>query len=192
MEDNDCDWGSTSFADEEHGYTEDSFGSNVPRSIWPLSGTNDPGFEKPVWNDSDGTRPSSSARRQSQLLHQGPKIKKGWGPESRAKAPDPHDFYDFQRSSDAYICLRVMGYRFCTLDDIVHIGSKVEDLLLAKDRPMTERNRAARRRKPNAFHWIDENWSNIDPDMFKIAVFAVLGDPTCPRIRRRHGVKTRD
>jgi hypothetical protein len=181
-------WGSACFAEEEQVGFEDSFGSNELSSTWSLPDMNAPS-EIPVRTDLPGARRLVSVCKYPGLLHSVPRVKKGWGPESRAKAPDPHDFYDFQRSSEAYVRLRVMGYQFFTLADIVHIGSRVEDLLLSMEKPMTERNRAARRRKPNAFHWLDENWPNISPDMFKIAVMAVLGDPSRQRIRRRHGVK---
>jgi hypothetical protein len=115
--------------------------------------------------------------------------KKGWGPESKARAPDPHDSYDFQRCSPAYARLTALGYKFIRLEEIVHLSSKIEDVLLSQDKAMTERNRAARRRKPNAFHWLDENWSEITPQIYDSVAFAVLGHPAFPRIRRRHGVK---
>jgi hypothetical protein len=179
-------WESAGFADQEHETTEDPFGTNEQPSTWPFLDLKGGGSGISVQNGAGQPRLN---HRHAPLLNPGAKTKKGWGPESRAKAPDPHDFYDFQSRSSAYILLRVMGYKFFTLGDVVRIGSHVEDLLLAKDTPMTERNRAARRRKPNAFHWLDENWANITPEMFKTAVVAVLGDPSSLRIRRRHGVK---
>jgi hypothetical protein len=142
--------------------------------------------------DTPGSQPSSFTSRHPPVPDPAPRTKKGWGPESRARAPDPYDNYDFQRFSNAYIRLRVMGYEFFTLADVVRIGNIVEDQLLAKEKPITERNRAAHRRKPNAFHWLDENWPNITAEMFNNAVIAVLGDPSYPRVRRRHGVKPSD
>lgn len=115
--------------------------------------------------------------------------KKGWGPESKARAPDPHDSYDFETRSPAYARLTFLGYRFIRREEIVRLCGKIEYLLLSQDKAMTERNRAARRRKPNAFHWLDENWSEITPQIYDSVAFAVLGHPAFPRIRRRHGVK---
>jgi hypothetical protein len=150
----------------------------------------------PDLNPASSGIPGNAGHWSMGVVHKEPEIqtfqtktKKGRGPESKVHAPDPHDCYDFQNCSPSYARIMFLGYQYCTLDDIVHIGGKVEDLLLSENKPITERNRAARRRKANAFHWIDENWAEIAPEMYDSSVLAVLGDPEIPRTRRRHGVK---
>jgi hypothetical protein len=181
--DNTAFWGSQ-YVDDECAFSDDWLESLDEPSLWPISD------ETPFECGASVTQTIVPHREHQQLNCSGQRTKKGWGRESKANAPDQHDCYDFEKCSLACIQLRQMGYKSLTLTDIVHIGGKVENLLLAQERPVTERNRAARRRKPNAFHWIDENWPNIDSDMFEKAVLAVLGKPDCPRIRRRHGVKS--
>jgi hypothetical protein len=72
-----------------------------------------------------------------------------------------------------------------SLADVVHISNLIENLLQVQRAPVTRRNRAARRRKPNAFHWLDENWGEITPAVYDPAVFAVLGTPAPSKAKQQ-------
>jgi hypothetical protein len=169
------------FPDEDFWATDEAFGvydpSPNPAPEIQAADSPDPSTDSsspiPVSTESD---PEAETPRQ--------RTKKGFGPESKTNAPDQYDSYDFQRRSPAYIRLRLLGHESFTLSDVVHLCSSMENMLLAQGRPITERNRAARRRKPNAFHWLDENWSQITPQMYDPTAFAILGNPACRKTRR--------
>jgi hypothetical protein len=57
------------------------------------------------------------------------------------------------------------------------LSNSIERWCTANGIALTVRNRAARRRKRNAFHWIDENWRAIVP-VYDEAVVRTLGPPT--------------
>jgi hypothetical protein len=158
-------WGSPTYADNHDGLFGESFWS----------------FDR----SSNDQSQKQAAVTQFPVSAESPRIrqrtKKGTGPESKANAPDRHDSYDFQNCSRAYMRLRVLGCELLTLSDIVHLCAMIESLCQARGKRMTQRNRAARRRKPNAFHWLDENWDVIAPYMYDPAVFAILGVSACPR-----------
>jgi hypothetical protein len=167
--------------------TDDGFGSFDVSPIWSPTELSRISVETPDSNDSPVPTSAGETDSQSKAGHHREKTKKGYGPESKAKAPDPHDYYDFETLSPSYIRLRLVGYEGFTLDDIVLLCNRVENLMLMHGRPTSDRNRAARRRKPNAFHWLDENWSEITPQLYDAAAFAVLGSPAFPKARNRRG-----
>jgi hypothetical protein len=107
------------------------------------------------------------------VIHQ--RVRKGDGAESKKKSPDQYDQYHYKAKSVAYARITALGYRTISLVQIVRIGGFVENWLQAAHMPMSERNRAARRRKPNAFHWIDENWQWMRLVPFDGIVMTVLG-----------------
>jgi hypothetical protein len=109
------------------------------------------------------------------------RTRKSWKSESKASAPDEHDHCDFEHHSPAYLRLRLLGFSQISLQKILHIGGLIEDLAQTRGVTITQRNRAARRRKPNAFHWLDENFHAIRPSVYDQAVLAVLGNASGPR-----------
>jgi hypothetical protein len=86
------------------------------------------------------------------------RIKEGTGPESKQGSPDRYDYSAFERYSVAYARLRLLGYHGINIHELVHVRNIIENFLGRTGIRLTGRNRAAPRRKPNAFHWIDENW----------------------------------
>jgi hypothetical protein len=91
------------------------------------------------------------------------RVRKGEGPESRKRAPDPYDNYPFDTVSFAYARLALHGLHGIRLVSLVKLTNAIEQALIAAGRRLTPRNRKAKRRKSNAFHWLDENWSAIAP-----------------------------
>jgi hypothetical protein len=106
-----------------------------------------------------------------------PRVRKGQGPESKKNAPDLHDLYRFEARSVAYARMVALGHRNVSLVQIVQIGGFIEEQLRAAYAPISQRNRAARRRKPNAFHWLDENWRCMGLIPFDQIVIDILGIP---------------
>jgi hypothetical protein len=102
-------------------------------------------------------------------------VRKGEGTKSKAKSPDPHDGYPFETKSFSYARIISMGYVGATLVQVVRIGSLIERHMRDVRIHLSRRNRAARRRKANAFHWLDENMPKIGLMLFDRTVFAVLG-----------------
>jgi hypothetical protein len=108
-------------------------------------------------------------------------LPKGEGAGSKANSPDQHDDYPFETISFAYANIVAMGYRAISLVQIVRISRLIEEVLRRANVPVSQRNRAARRRKPNAFHWLDENWPFIRLIPFGQIVMSVLGFPSFRR-----------
>jgi hypothetical protein len=102
------------------------------------------------------------------------KVRKGDGPESRLNAPDPWDNYRFEDHSPAFKRLRELVNINVKATEIMILSTAIENRLIREDRNLTTRNRAARKRKAPAFHWLDENWAVIGP-IFDQAVQTVLG-----------------
>jgi hypothetical protein len=111
-------------------------------------------------------------------LHSPNLIKKGDGPESKKRMPDKSDGYPIDSRSRAYARLLALGFSRITFRDICRIGNALEEWCAVGQIPLTARNRAARRRKPNAFYWMDENWTRIQGQMYDMAVLSVLGRPS--------------
>jgi hypothetical protein len=91
------------------------------------------------------------------------RVKKGEGPESRRHAPDPHDTYPYQTASRSYARLRLFGHENLSLIGVVQLATAVEQIIIVSGQRIPPRKRAAKRRKPNAFYWFDENWNLISP-----------------------------
>lgn len=182
-------WPFPSYADETHRLSSDAVQSCATSLAWPFPRLIDPAPSQvpdvqPV--SADIVVPVSvSANDVTEVRPTRPRRRKGTGPESKAVAPDHHDSYDFQTRSPAYIRLRMLGYEHFSLGDIVHICSVIERVSHAQGKRLTRRNRAARRRKPNAFHWLDANWDIIAAYAYDPAVIAVLGDPAARKAK--HG-----
>jgi hypothetical protein len=107
------------------------------------------------------------------------RIKKGTGPESKCGSPDKYDRYPFDTCSIAYGRLRLLGFLEISIRDLILVGNIIENYLEDQGVRLSRRNRAAHRRKPNAFHWIDENWTRIPAGLYDNALFTVLsgGNP---------------
>jgi hypothetical protein len=110
------------------------------------------------------------------------RVRKGDGNDSKAKAPDKWDNYDYRLSSPAFARVLCLGYKGIALGALCTVLDRVEDQAREDGISLTPRNRAARRRKPCAFHWFDENWSLVE-DTYTIAVREVLGETS--GIKRR-------
>jgi hypothetical protein len=108
-------------------------------------------------------------------------VKKGQGPESKFRHPDPHDDYNFPKLSASYQRMAELGYATVTLTDLVRLCNQIERRLLEQGQQTTIRNRFAKRRKPNAFHWLDENWPSVRP-IFESAVSHAFNPPQSPQI----------
>jgi hypothetical protein len=113
------------------------------------------------------------------------RIPKGCGRDARANSPDPWDFYDYQKVSPGFRCIRDLGYEGIVLRSLWQVLKKVE----AGAELLTHRNRAARRRKPCAFHWLDENWPVVK-EIYKAAVQEVLGNTSGRKPRGRKPKQT--
>jgi hypothetical protein len=102
---------------------------------------------------------------------------KGEGKDSRKASPDPADFYNYQGESIAFRHLQALGYEGIIQGSLWKVMDKVQECAVKTGIAMslTRRNRMARRRKPCAFHWLDENWCLLE-EIFKTAVQEVLGD----------------
>jgi hypothetical protein len=108
-------------------------------------------------------------------------VKKGEGPESRSRHPDPHDSYNFSKLSPSYQRMAELGYVTVTLTAVVKLCDQIERTLVEQGQQLTVRNRFAKRRKPNAFHWLDENWASVCP-IFDSAVSYAVNPPQPPQI----------
>jgi hypothetical protein len=103
------------------------------------------------------------------------KVKRGTGAESKARMPDRYDNYPFESQSLAYWRILLLGYSGIHLSDLVRLGNVLEQSMEAQGTTLTPRNRAAHRRMPNAFHWLDENLAVIPVALYDRAVVGVLG-----------------
>jgi hypothetical protein len=61
------------------------------------------------------------------------------------------------------------------MTDLVRVSNIVDNITHKLNIKLSLRNRAADRRKPNAFHWLDENWMQIGTQIFDGAVVTMLG-----------------
>jgi hypothetical protein len=134
-----------------------------PRTL-PSSSSTIPLFPPdlgPQFDDNsamENSLPSSTQRKDK--LH---RIRKGDGPESRRNAPDPYDEYPFGTVSIAYAHLVRLGLKNISMVSLVRLSNAIERYLVVFRPLLTRRNRNAKRRKSNAFHWLDENWGLIGP-----------------------------
>jgi hypothetical protein len=109
------------------------------------------------------------------------KIAKGDGEQSKANRPDPYDEYPFETKSRSYYRILTLGYRKVGLAQIVQIRTFIENAFKRTGLQFRSRNRAARRRKPNAFHWIDANSPMVGMALLDAAVIKVMGKQPQPR-----------
>jgi hypothetical protein len=107
--------------------------------------------------------PTEPAAESHHSFRKSCRVKKGDGPESRRFAPDAHDGYQFESTSVTYFRIRQLGFQRIHMPTLVRLSNMVESDLVGRGIRPTPRNRNARRRKPNAFHWLDENWQMIAP-----------------------------
>jgi hypothetical protein len=128
-------------------------------------------FSVPMFPFDIDTKPSR------QRLRHPNRVRKGEGSESRRLAPDLDDDYPYESCSKAYIRLSELNLGYFSMVDVVRMSDAIEADLLCKGVRITPRNRMAKRRKPNAFHWLDKNWSAIAPVFNAWAVRAKM----CPR-----------
>jgi hypothetical protein len=129
-----------------------------------VSGTSDP-----VWT-SDHPNAAQSDRQPPADQFPGPPpaagsgvkcvVRKGDGKEGKRLSPDPHDNYDFQ-GGPAMHRLKTLGRDEIRLVRLVALCKDLEDRGRHEAQDLTFRNRWAKRRKPCAFHWIDENWKHV-------------------------------
>jgi hypothetical protein len=111
-------------------------------------------------------------------------VRKGAGKDSKAKAPDEWDNYDYRICSPAFNRVVRLGYKGIVLEALCEVLDKVEDQAREDGILLTPRNRAARRRKPCAFHWFDENWSLVEK-IYTTTVREVLGETSGLKRRGR-------
>jgi hypothetical protein len=138
---------------------------------------------------SDGSLVYLAARHQPR--HGPNRIPKGCGRDARANTPDKWDFYDYQKVSPGFLCLRELGYQGIVLESLWKVLEKIEEGVAKRGivQLLTHRNRAAHRRKPCAFHWLDENWCLVE-EIYKAAVREVLGDTSGLKPRGRKPKQT--
>jgi hypothetical protein len=108
------------------------------------------------------------------------RARRGEGPESKAKRPDRYDRYRYRELSISYARLAGLGYLKVSLISVVKICNMIESAMTDAGVIISVRNRAAKRRMPCAFHWLDENWGVIGLQAFDIAAISVLGQPSRP------------
>jgi hypothetical protein len=154
--------------------------SDGPSDGWELSWIDDVPFNDAAQfaDEIDGRsrRVQDMNARVSAISGSRPnRIRKGTGRNSKSKAPDPHDNYYFEMHSLAWCRLRMLGYNGITLQDLVRVQQVLQIEAQSRGIVLSGRNRAAQRRKPCGFHWIDENMHLIGRQMFEGAVFSVLG-----------------
>jgi hypothetical protein len=89
------------------------------------------------------------------------KVRKGDGPESKRNAPDPFDAYLYQACSPAFARIVRLGLRDISLVALIELSDAIERELCRRKWRFTPRSRIVKRRKPNAFHWLDENWATV-------------------------------
>jgi hypothetical protein len=94
--------------------------------------------------------------------------------EAKKNASDQHDHHQFETQSVAHARSVTMRHREVSLVQVVRIGRHVEEQLLAQQGRVSERNRAAQRGKPNAFHWLYENWGSMGVVPFDQIVVGIL------------------
>jgi hypothetical protein len=120
-------------------------------------------------------------------IHRGPNnTPKGKGRDSKRKSPDPRDSFNYEENSISFRCLGTIGYKGIALGPLGKVMDKVHEGAVKRGiaERLTHRNRMARRRKPCAFHWLDENWRFVE-EIFKTAVQEVLGDTSGLKRRGR-------
>jgi hypothetical protein len=120
-------------------------------------------------------------------IHRGRNITpKGKGRDSKTESPDRWDSYNYQAESIAFRGLQAIGYKGIVLRSLWKVMDKVHEGAMKRGiaELLTHRNRITRRRKPCAFHWLDENWCLLE-EIFKTAVHEVLGDTTGLKRRGR-------
>jgi hypothetical protein len=131
-------------------------------------------------NDATSRNPSNHIS--SNACHGPNRIRKGAGSDGKTYAPDAYDGYRFEQVSPAFHTLRLLGYAGITLMDLDRVSNIVNAEARKLGISLTVRNRAAHRRKPCVFHWLDVNWEHIR-GFYINAVVMVLG--------RTSGVKKR-
>jgi hypothetical protein len=106
------------------------------------------------------------------------RIRKGEGRDSRTRRPDKGDNYRYESESPAFRCIREqLGYEGISLASLARVGDMISSEARTSGIEISYRSRAARRRKPCAFHWVDENWDSVE-GIFRSAIREVLGDTT--------------
>jgi hypothetical protein len=138
----------------------------------------------------EGTEPTSSSPFDVELrgpIRRGRNItSKGKGPDSKTQSSDPWDSYNYWAESIAFRGLRSLGYEGIAIGPLRDVIDKVHEGAQKRGiaELLTHRNRMGRRRKPCAFHWLDENWCLVE-EIFKIAVQEVLGNTSGVKRRGR-------
>jgi hypothetical protein len=155
-------------------------------TVWDARVTSHPALVVSHQDDEANPRADPDPEPDNQTLHRRNSIPKGQGADSKREKPDPHDSYNYQEESPAFHCLQDLGYQGIVLGALWKVMDKVQDAAEEHEIAglLTHRNRTARRRKPCAFHWLDENWSYLE-DIFKTAVQEVLRDTTGLKRRGR-------
>jgi hypothetical protein len=120
-------------------------------------------------------------------IRRGPNITpKGKGKDSKTESPDRWDSYNYQAESIAFRGLQDIGYKGIAPGSLWKVMDKVHEGAMKRGiaELLTTRNRMARRRRPCAFHWFDENWCLVE-EIFKTAVQEVLGNTSGVKPRGR-------
>jgi hypothetical protein len=151
-----------------------------------LSGSNPMASSFPSWEESPAGIASPETPHLSRRGRN--RIRKGEGKDSRTRRPSEWDNYQYESSeSPAFCCLREqLGYEGISLLNLTRVADMIAFETKSRGIEISYRSRAARRRKPCAFHWLDENWASIE-ELFRLALREVLGDTSGvkPRGRKR-------
>jgi hypothetical protein len=131
----------------------------------------------PLWDESDWNNSFSGDDWDNDScmalsdVPQRQRAKKGSGRESKANAPDPYDNYDMEKSP-VFFALMLAGHARIHSQALFQFCKAIEEKACLEKIILTTRNRPAHRRKPNIYHWLDENGDMIwrflsDPDVMK-------------------------
>jgi hypothetical protein len=168
-------------------------GSDVPYDAWEFGWTYDvpfnavAGFEEEIstaWTANAHSHAKSGDMAPSSRPN---RLSKGTGSNSKSCAPDPYDNYPFERDSLAWFRLRLLGYTGISLQDLARVQRFIQIEAGSRGIVLSPRNRAARRRKPCGFHWLDENMRAIGRELFRRALISVLGHTTGTKKRGPKG-----
>jgi uncharacterized protein YbdZ (MbtH family) len=102
------------------------------------------------------------------------RTRRGDGFESKNNLPDQYDGYLYKERSISHARLVGLGYPKVSLIDLVKICSTIESVMRRARMVTSPRNRAAKWRMLFAFHWLDENWRTIRPQLFDVVAIGVL------------------
>jgi hypothetical protein len=84
---------------------------------------------------------TSSTNDKSLKMRSGPRIKKGYRPESKENARDKYDRYDFEFYSTSYRQLRILGYLTIYRNKVICLGDAFEKFAHSQRLTLTHRKK---------------------------------------------------